>query len=131
MLVVDDNADAARSLKCLVELMGHDALEVHDGPEAIRALQDYHPDLVLLDIGLPGMNGYDAAREIRRRAPGTVKLVAITGWGQPDDKRRSREAGFDLHVTKPVELATLESLFQSGDVEDGNHSRASHAAAPT
>jgi len=117
VLVVDDNRDTARSLKQLVELMGHDALEAHDGHEAVDAARAYRPDVVLLDIGLPGMNGYDAARAIRRQGSGAAKLVAVTGWGQQDDKRKSEEAGFDLHVTKPVEIATLESLLQSADVD--------------
>ena len=88
--------------------------EASDGLEAVQKAEELQPHVIVLDIGLPGMNGYDAAREIRRlTSPAAIKLVAVTGWGQLEDRRRSLEAGFDLHVTKPVDLTTLQSLLGS------------------
>jgi CheY-like chemotaxis protein len=111
--VVDDNRDAASSLRSLIEMLGHEVREVYNGADALDITRSFDPELIFLDIGMPKLNGYDAAREIRRisRSDSVPKLIAVTGWGQPDDKRRSKEAGFDLHVTKPVPLATLESLL--------------------
>ena len=111
VLVVDDNTDTAESLRRLIEMLGHDAMEAHDGVEAVRACRAFAPDVVLLDIGMPRMNGYDAARAIRREATRTPTLIAITGWGQAQDKQRAREAGFDGHFTKPVGLAVLQSVL--------------------
>ena len=112
VLVVDDNVDAAASLCALLEMMGQDVHEAHDGLAGVHAAADFQPDLVLLDIGMPRMNGYEAAREIRKQANGRpVCIVAVTGWGQESDKALTREAGFDLHLTKPVDWATLEPLL--------------------
>jgi PAS domain S-box-containing protein len=112
ILVVDDIRDTADSLATLLGLMGHDVRTAHDGPEAIQAAATFHPNVVLLDIGLPTMNGYDAARRIRAQASGrTLVLIALTGWGQAEDKRRAQEAGFDHHLTKPVDPAALEKLL--------------------
>ena len=113
VLVVDDNRDAASSLRSLIEMLGHEVREVYNGADALDITRSFDPELIFLDIGMPKLNGYDAAREIRRisRSDSVPKLIAVTGWGQPDDKRRSKEAGFDMHVTKPVPLATLESLL--------------------
>ncbi len=114
VLVVDDNQDAADSLAFLLKLQGHEVRTAYDGLEAVTAAAAFVPSLVLLDIGLPNLNGYEAARRIRQQ-PGCkdARLVALTGWGQEEDQRRSREAGFDLHVTKPLELALLERLLAS------------------
>jgi CheY-like chemotaxis protein len=108
---VDDNTDAAESLAMLLRALGHDVLTVHDGEQAVAAAAGFRPDVVLLDIGLPKMNGYEAARRIRDQGGRGVTLVALTGWGQEEDRRRSREAGFDHHLTKPVAPAVLLELL--------------------
>jgi signal transduction histidine kinase/ActR/RegA family two-component response regulator len=114
ILLVDDNVDAAQSLGLLLRMLGHDTCLVHDGAGALEAARAYRPDLVLLDIGLPGMNGYEIARRMRQQ-PGLrdVTLVAITGWGQEEDRRRGKEAGFDHHLTKPADLAAIDKLLAS------------------
>jgi signal transduction histidine kinase/CheY-like chemotaxis protein len=111
ILVVDDNRDAASSLCLLLQMLGNDVRTAHDGVEAVEAEEDFRPDVVLLDIGLPRMNGYDAARRIRAARGPDVELVAVTGWGQSDDRRRAKEAGFDIHLTKPVDVRTLQDLL--------------------
>ncbi len=112
ILVVDDNRDAATSLAMLLNILGNETQTAHDGIEALEVGLAFRPDVILLDIGMPRMNGYDAARRIREETWGRgVVLVALTGWGQEDDRRRSREAGFDLHLTKPVEPAALEKML--------------------
>jgi PAS domain S-box-containing protein len=112
VLVVDDNRDAAISLAMLLRLMGNEAQTAHDGQEALVAAAAFRPDVILLDIGMPKLNGYDAARTIRREPWGkNVVLVAVSGWGQEDDRRRSREAGFNFHMVKPVDPAALEKLL--------------------
>ncbi len=112
ILVVDDNKDSADSLGMLLRLKGNEIRTAHDGLEAVGAAETFRPELVLLDIGLPKLNGYDVARRIRQRPWGRdVILVALTGWGQDEDRRRSKEAGFDFHVVKPVELSALEALL--------------------
>ncbi len=114
LLVVDDNIDAATSLSILLGRLGHDVCTAYDGLEAVQAAAAYRSDVVLLDIGLPKMNGYEAAREIRRQPGGNnVTLIALTGWGQAEDKRRAAEAGFDHHITKPVDLRALGELLKS------------------
>jgi PAS domain S-box-containing protein len=112
ILVVDDNVDSAESLSLLLRFAGHETHTVHDGLEAVKAAGWFRPDIVLLDIGLPKLNGYQAARRIRAQPWGRkLFLVAVTGWGQDEDKQRAREAGFDLHLTKPVDLARLEQIL--------------------
>ena len=112
ILVVDDNRDSADSLEMLLRLKGNDIRIAYDGLEAVEVAETFRPELVLLDIGLPKLNGYDVARRIRQQSWGRdVTLVALTGWGQEDDKRRSQEAGFNLHVVKPVDLDGLEKLL--------------------
>ncbi|MBX9584219.1 MAG: PAS domain-containing protein [Gemmataceae bacterium] len=114
ILVVDDNVDAAMSLAMMLDLMGSEARTAHDGVEALDVAAAFRPDLILLDIGMPRMNGYDTARHIREQAWGKgVVLVALTGWGQDEDRRKSKEAGFDAHMTKPIEPAALERLLAS------------------
>ncbi len=110
VLVVDDNLDAADSLSMLLEMIGHEVRTANDGLEAVRLAVEFRPDLVVMDIGLPKLDGYEAAGRIRRGGS-TATLVAMTGWGQEDDIRRSREAGFDHHLTKPVEFGTLQQLL--------------------
>jgi PAS domain S-box-containing protein len=108
VLVVDDNRDAAESLVLLLGLDGHDSRCVHDGLEALAVADDYRPDVVILDIGMPGLNGYETARQLRRQDWGRhIRLIALTGWGRADDKRRADEAGFDYHLVKPVDPNAL------------------------
>src|SRR5262249_47033063 len=112
VLVVDDLRDAADSLAMMLRLMGHDTYTAYDGLEAVRSAAALRPDVILLDIGLPGVDGYEAARLIRKEPWGNhLTLVALTGWGQPEDRRRSAEAGFNDHLTKPVEASVLEKLL--------------------
>lgn len=112
ILVVDDNKDSADSLGMLLRLKGNEVRIAHDGLEAVRVAETFHPELVLLDIGLPKLNGYDVARHIRQQPwSKDAILVALTGWGQEEDRRRSKEAGFDFHIVKPLELSGLESLL--------------------
>jgi CheY-like chemotaxis protein len=111
-LVVDDNVDAARSLALLLKFHGLDAHMAHDGLEAIESAERVAPDLILLDIGMPQMNGYDACRAIRSRyGAKKIKIIALTGWGQDEDRRKSKEAGFDAHLVKPVAPATLLNVL--------------------
>jgi PAS domain S-box-containing protein len=115
ILVVDDNRDTADSLGMMLQLMGHDIALAHDGLEAVQAATDFRPDVVFLDIGLPRMNGYEVTRYIREQQWGKEMLiVAVTGWGQEEDKRRALEAGFDHHLTKPVGMEVLEKLLRGG-----------------
>ena len=108
VLIVDDNRDAAESLAMLVEHGGHTAFLAYDGHDALAAAERERPDIVLLDIGLPQMNGHDVCREIRKAPWGrTMRVIALTGWGQDDDRRKSREAGFDAHLVKPVDYDAL------------------------
>jgi PAS domain S-box-containing protein len=112
ILVADDLRDSADSLALVLRLAGHDVRTAHNGLEAVQAAATFRPEVVLLDIGMPKMNGYEAARHIREQPWGKgVVLVALTGWGQEEDRRRSREAGFDQHLTKPVELDALQQLL--------------------
>jgi PAS domain S-box-containing protein len=112
VLVVDDNVDAASSLAMMLKLMGNDTQTAHDGLEAMDMAAAFKPDVILLDIGMPKLNGYEVARRIRQEAWGrNVVLVACTGWGQEEDKRRSQEAGFNLHMVKPVDPAALEKTL--------------------
>ncbi len=112
ILVVDDNRDAAISLALLLKLAGNETQTRFDGRAAVEAAASFQPDVVLLDIGLPKLNGYEAARMIREQPQGkTIVLVALTGWGQAEDRRKSREAGFDGHMVKPVDLDALKTLL--------------------
>jgi CheY-like chemotaxis protein len=114
ILVVDDNRDAANSLGALLELLGADVRVVHDGEAALDAFGAFRPRVTLLDIGMPGMDGYEVARRIRARpdSEGTA-LIALTGWGQEKDRRRTAEAGFDCHLTKPVDINTVAAALAS------------------
>jgi PAS domain S-box-containing protein len=112
ILVVDDNQDAADSTAMILGLLGHDTQTAHDGLEALQAAASYRPGVVLLDLGLPKMNGYEVARHIRAQSWGrNMALIALTSMGQEEDKRRSQEAGFDHHLTKPVAGNVLESVL--------------------
>src|SRR5207248_177762 len=109
ILVADDIADAAESMARMLRLLGNEVQIANDFLEAVRMAAAFSPDVVFLDIGMPRLNGYDAARRIRDLPGGeNMILVALTGWGQDDDKRRSLEAGFDSHLVKPVALADIQ-----------------------
>ena len=112
VLVVDDNVDAAETLAAVLEMIGCRTRNVHDGSEVLDCARDFEPDIVLLDIGLPTLSGYEVARQLRADSRlGRIVLIAVTGWGTEEDRRRSRDAGFDEHLTKPVDLAVVERLF--------------------
>ncbi len=112
VLIADDNRDAAESLAMLLQMEGHEVTVVHDGREAITAFEKMRPDAALLDIGMPGLNGYEIARSIRRAPQGRdVTLIAVTGWGQENDKAQASEAGFNHHFTKPVEPEAITALL--------------------
>jgi two-component system CheB/CheR fusion protein len=114
--VVEDNRDSAESLSMLLTLAGHEVRVAHDGAAAIATACSYRPQVILLDIGLPGMDGFEAARRLRGEPglDGTL-LVAMTGYGQAQDRQRSKAAGFDRHLTKPVEPGVLYGLLRELD----------------
>jgi CheY-like chemotaxis protein len=111
VLIVDDNEDAASSLAMMLEVMGYEVRTAHDGLEAVRAADEFVPEVAVLDIGLPHLSGYDVARHIRGKQGRDVLLVAVTGWGTPDDVKRSQEAGFDHHFTKPADPERLRTML--------------------
>lgn len=114
ILIVDDNADAAQSLGMLLNIHGHEIQVAHDGASALDKFQKFKPEIMIQDIGMPGMSGHEVARQIReieKDSPTHVSLIALTGYGQEEDKVRSKEAGFDFHLTKPVDLADLERIL--------------------
>jgi signal transduction histidine kinase len=115
ILVVDDNVDGADSLQTLLCLQGHDARTAYDGPAALALAAEFCPEVVFLDIGLPGIDGYEVARRLRTQ-PGLAgtRLIALTGWGQDADRERSRQAGFDTHLVKPVDPTQLQSVLSLG-----------------
>jgi CheY-like chemotaxis protein len=110
ILIADDERDQVATLAALLQDEGHTVREVYRGTEVLRLIQDFDPDVALIDIGLPGIDGYEVARRVRA-AGKPVRLVAITGYGLPEDRRRTAEAGFDVHLVKPVEMETLEQLL--------------------
>jgi CheY-like chemotaxis protein len=112
VLVVDDNRDAAETLSALLAIMGHTAPVAADGHQALRMMAGFRPHVVFLDIGMPGMSGYEVAQAVRSDPQfDDVRLVALTGWGGAADRARSREAGFDAHLTKPATVAAIESAL--------------------
>jgi CheY-like chemotaxis protein len=112
LLVVDDNHDAANSLAMLLRLQGYDVRVAHDGLSAIDAAKEFQPELVFLDIGMPGMDGYEVTRRLRQiSGMDGVPVVALTGWGQQEDRRRTAEAGFTHHLVKPPDPNTLNEVL--------------------
>ena len=112
IVIADDNLDAAESLKMLLEFQGHEVRVAGDGREALGAAADAAPDVMLIDIGMPKLNGYEVAGAIRAQPwGGRIKLVAVTGWGQEEDRRRTKAAGFDAHLAKPVDVDALMGLL--------------------
>jgi len=109
VLVVDDNVDAAGTM---AELWGHEVRVAHEGPAAVEEAVRFRPEVVLLDIGLPGMNGYEVARQLRQEAGlSATLLIALTGYGQEEDRRQAHHSGFAHHLVKPVDLARLQALL--------------------
>jgi CheY-like chemotaxis protein len=128
ILIVDDNEDGAESLAMLLQLAGHETQKAHDGIEAVEITERFRPDAVLLDIGLPRLDGYEVCRRIREAPWGKgLLLVALTGWGQEEDRVRSREAGFDEHMIKPVDYDVLIKLLAS--LPSGSNASQPHLAA--
>ena len=124
ILIVDDNADAVDSLALWLGIQGYKTCLAYDGVTALATSLAVRPDVVVLDLGLPGIDGYEVARRIRHQSAGrAMLLVALTGWGQEGDRRRSREAGFDAHFTKPLDLNMFLKLL------DQRHSAATPLAA--
>lgn len=114
ILVVDDNVDSAESWGTLLGILGHEIRIAHDGPSALETSRGFRPDVVLQDIGMPGMDGYEVARRMRRDpATAGAMLVAITGYGRDEDRREARDAGFDHHLTKPADLGAVDDLMRS------------------
>jgi len=119
VLVVDDNEDAADSLGMLLQFLGAEVMVVHDGKSALAALKSFQPAVVLLDLGMPGMNGLEVARRVREDPDYKhTTLVALTGWGQREDRRRTHEAGFDYHLVKPADVSTLQSILSLREAEE-------------
>jgi CheY-like chemotaxis protein/anti-sigma regulatory factor (Ser/Thr protein kinase) len=114
ILVVEDNPDHAATMRDFLELSGHQVELASSGTDGVAAAREFHPEVVLCDLGLPGMNGYEVAAELRRDpSTASAQLIAVTGYGGEDDRRRSREAGFDLHLTKPVDPGQLKRVLQT------------------
>lgn len=112
ILVVDDDPDSAESLAKLIQLMGYEAKAVYRGSQAIEEVGSFLPDMALIDIGMPDLNGYETVERIRqKRGSAHMILVAVTGWSRDEDKRRAYESGFDLHVAKPMDEKTLRELL--------------------
>jgi signal transduction histidine kinase/ActR/RegA family two-component response regulator len=122
VLVVDDNKDSAVTLSMFLRIMGNDIRSAFDGEEALQVAREFRPQVVVLDIGLPKLSGYEVARKIREEPWGRdMVLIAVTGWGQEEDKQRSKEAGFDRHMVKPVDPAALTELLASFDPSSSDH----------
>lgn len=112
ILIVDDNEDSVMTLAMLFEIDGHETQSAYGGIEAVEAAASFRPDAALLDIGLPGLNGYEVARKIRSQAWGeSMVLIALTGWGQAEDRQQAKAAGFDAHMVKPVDHEALLLLL--------------------
>jgi CheY-like chemotaxis protein len=111
VLVAEDNPDAAEMMRVMLNLKGHEVRVASDGVAAVEIARAFRPHIAFLDIGMPRMDGYEAAQHVRRLFGNRITLVALTGWGQDEDKRRSREAGFDHHLTKPPEPEVLDALI--------------------
>ena len=110
--MIEDNVDGANSLKDLLEIDGHEVEVAYTGPEGVEAARRFRPEVVLCDLGLPGMDGYAVARELRDDpATAQAQLIALTGYGKPEDQERSRDAGFEAHLVKPLEFESLNRLL--------------------
>jgi len=113
IVVADDNEDSAQSFAMLLSFSGHEVRIAHDGEQALDAVRDFRPDVAFLDIGMPRLSGYEVAEAVRAEPWGRdVKLIAVTGWGQPDDKVRAQSAGFDQHLVKPIDPTDVDRLLE-------------------
>ena len=122
VLVVDDNKDSAQTLALMLKIMGNEVRTAHDGLEAIEKAQEYLPNVILLDLGMPKLNGYDVCRRIREQPWGAkMDIIALTGWGQAEDRQRTKEAGFDHHLVKPVDVARLKELLDEAAAQPSQH----------
>lgn len=120
VLVVDDNRDAADAMVMAAQVLGHEATACYDGAAALSLLDTFHPDLMILDLSMPGMDGYTLARAIRGRDEfADVPIIALSGFGADSDRERSLSAGFDMHLLKPMEIDTLEEVIQDVSRRDG------------
>jgi CheY-like chemotaxis protein len=118
ILVVDDNKDSARSMAKLLQLRGNEVRTAHDGLEAVEAAKEFRPEVILMDVGMPCLNGYEATHRIRQQPWGqSITIIALTGWGQEGDRVQSREAGCNGHLVKPINFADLEKLL--GELAQG------------
>jgi two-component system CheB/CheR fusion protein len=116
VLIVDDNADSAESMAVLLRLHGHEVMLAYDGQSALEEAQASRPDVIFLDLDLPIMDGYEVAKRLRLEpAMRDMKLVAMTGYGQEEDRQRTQEAGFQVHMVKPVDFNKVEELLSSAD----------------
>ena len=114
IVVADDNEDSAESFAMLLSFSGHEVRVAHVGAAALNAVRDFRPDVAFLDIGMPGLTGYEVAEAVRAEPWGSeVTLIAVTGWGQPDDRLRARTAGFDRHLIKPIDPAEVDRLLDA------------------
>jgi len=114
IVIADDNEDSAQSFAMLLSFSGHEVKVAHDGAEALDTLRSFRPDVAFLDIGMPGLTGYEVAQAVRAEPWGRkVTLIAVTGWGQPDDMRRAHTAGFDRHLVKPIDPDEVDRLLVS------------------
>jgi CheY-like chemotaxis protein len=112
VLVVDDNVDAAATLELLLRSLGHETCVAHDGMKALDIAREFRPEVILLDIGMPGLDGYEVARRLRAMNQGTsFRIIAVTGWGQDGDRSKAKDAGFDVHLVKPVDLGVLAKVL--------------------
>ncbi|WP_213781108.1 response regulator [Caballeronia sp. dw_276] len=112
VLLVDDSVDAAEAMSMLLETLGHDVRVMHDGPSALAMVDEFAPEVVILDIGLPGMNGFEVARDLRTRAvTKSALLIALTGYGADSDRQKAHDAGFDHHLVKPVSFTAIETVI--------------------
>lgn len=112
VLVVEDNADNRETLVMLLESFGHDVVAAEDGPSGVQAAREIRPEVAIVDIGLPGFDGYEVCRRLRELFGDEVTLVALTGYGQAEDRERARKAGFDVHLTKPADVETVAAVVE-------------------
>lgn len=122
VLVVDDNRDSAESIAILLRFLGHSVETAYNGLEAVRHALEFDPELVLLDLDLPGIDGFEVARRIRRQHRGAnIMIAAVTGWGRSEDIRKASEAGFDRHYVKPLKLEALRGLLELPERRPAHH----------